>query len=254
MKSFAPGISPSVLPGYEPIKKVGSVTYYMELEQGTDEWHDLRRGILTASELHKILTPTLRIASNDKERAHLFELVAQRVSGFTEPAFISFDMMRGKEDEVLARMAYSEHFAEIHDCGFVTNDSFGFTLGYSPDGLIGDDGLWECKSRAPKYQVQTILDHVAPGGTTIPADYVIQCQAGLLISMREWLDFTSYCGGLPMITIRVWPDDLVQSAILEAAEAFNAKMDDKISQYNAALQSGARLIETEPVDRTGDLI
>ena len=54
------------------------IKYYHDIEQGGDEWLAVRRGILTASEMLLILTPTMRTASNDKERAHLF--------GFSRPA------------------------------------------------------------------------------------------------------------------------------------------------------------------------
>ena len=42
----------------------------------------------------------MRPASNDKERAHLFELIGQRITGYTEPHYISDDMLRGHEDEI----------------------------------------------------------------------------------------------------------------------------------------------------------
>ena len=63
--------------------------YYHDLEQGTPEWLALRCGILTASEMRLIMTPTLKPASNDKERAHLFELLAQRITGHTEPCCVA---------------------------------------------------------------------------------------------------------------------------------------------------------------------
>jgi hypothetical protein len=127
--------------------------------------------------------------------------------------------------------------------GFITNDRWGFTLGYSPDGLVGDDGLIECKSRRQKFQAQTIIEHVAAG--TIPSEYVLQCQTGLLVAERDWIDLISYCGGMPMAVIRVFPDDEIQAAILEAAESFEATIAEKLAQYGAAINSDARLIQTE---------
>lgn len=127
------------------------IKYYHDIEQGSDEWLAVRQGILTASEMRLILTPAMRTASNDKERAHLFELIGQRITGYTEPHYISDDMLRGHEDEVAARIRYAEHFAPVTECGFVTNDDHGVVIGYSPDGLVGDDGLIECKSRRQKY-------------------------------------------------------------------------------------------------------
>jgi hypothetical protein len=138
--------------GLKPIKaataRSGHVKIHRDVEQGSIAWHALRAGILTASEMKTIITPTLKIASNDKERAHLYELLAQRVTGYVEPHFESYDMERGKFDEEHARAKYSEEYAEVEEVGFITNDKLGFTIGYSPDGLIGDDGLLEVKSRS----------------------------------------------------------------------------------------------------------
>lgn len=217
-----------------------SITYHPQVTQGSDEWLAMRCGLLTASEMKLIVTPTLKVASNEKERAHLYELLAQRVTRYVEPMYVSEDMLRGQEDEFYARQAYAEKHAPVEECGFITNDRWGFTIGYSPDGLVGPDGLIECKSRRQKYQVQTIIENVTGG--TIPADYLIQCQTGLLVSEREWLDFISYSGGLPMAVVRVWPDDAVQGAIIEAAAAFEARLQEKLEIYREA---AAGLIPTE---------
>ncbi|MDR3439851.1 YqaJ viral recombinase family protein [Telmatospirillum sp.] len=215
------------------------IKYYHDLVQGSDEWFAARCGLLTASEIKLILTPTLRIASNDKERAHLYEILAQRISGYVEPSYVGDDMLRGHVDEVEARIKYNENFAPVQDVGFITNDQWGFTLGYSPDGVIGEDGLIECKSRRQKYQVETIIDGFAP------PEYMMQIQTGLLVTGRKWLDFISYSSGLPMLTVRVLPNAEIQDAIITAATTFEAKIRDKLDQYNAALRSKMRLIPTE---------
>jgi predicted phage-related endonuclease len=215
------------------------ITYYPDLVQGSDEWLEARRGILTASEMKLIVTPTLKIASNEKERAHLYELLAQRISGFVEPSYVSDDMLRGREDEIDARMYYEKNVAPVTEMGFITNNKWGFTLGYSPDGLVGDDGAIECKSRRQKFQIKTIIDG------EMPDDYLIQVQTGLLVSERNWIDFISYSGGLPMITIRVFPMPDVQEAILTAASAFERNLREKLAAYRAAEQTNLHLIPTE---------
>lgn len=220
-----------------------TIAYHPDVLQGTEEWLALRAGLLTASEMKKILTPTLKVVDNDKTRAHVYELAAQRLSGYVEPAYISDDMLRGMTDEIDARLVYEKNCAPVTTMGFITNSRWGFTLGFSPDGLVGDDGLIECKSRLQKFQVQTIAECVAAG--TIPVDYMLQCQTGLLVSERSWLDFISYSGGLPMVVIRVYPDAVVQSAILEAAAAFEAKVASVMDAYRGAVESEARLFPTE---------
>lgn len=219
------------------------IRYYHDLVQGSDEWHQARCGLLTASEMRLIITPTLRVCSNDKERAHLYELMAQRITRYVEPHYISDDMLRGHEDEVQARILYEAHFGKVEDVGFITNDKWGFTIGYSPDGLVSDDGAIECKSRRQKYQVQTWVECVLPGNP--PVDYLIQVQTGLLVSERQWIDFVSYSGGLPMAVIRVYPDREVQDAIVAAATAFEARIAERMETYGSLLDAVPKLIETE---------
>ena len=219
-----------------------TITIHPNMEQGSEEWLAARTGLLTASELKLILTPTLKIASNDKERKHLYELLAQRITDFTEPQYIGDAMLRGYEDEITARDLYSEKIAQVEEVGFITNDKWGFKLGYSPDGVVGADGLIECKSRIQRYQAETMIVHVPD--QTIPDEYALQCQTGLLITERKWLDFISYSGGMPMIVIRVFPDDVVQAAILAAAAGFEQRLADARKIYDDALASDARLFAT----------
>jgi len=44
------------------------IKIYEQMTQGTDEWLAARRGILTASEMKHIITPSLKTADNDKSR------------------------------------------------------------------------------------------------------------------------------------------------------------------------------------------
>lgn len=220
-----------------------TITYHNELIQGSDEWHAARCGLLTGSEIKLILTPTLKIAANAKERAHLWELAAQRISNYVEPSYVGDDMLRGHEDEFYARQLYSEKFAPVTEVGFVTNDRWGFKLGCSPDGLIGSDGLLECKSRRQKYQVQTIVEYYESGA--IPEDYALQVQAELLVTERKWCDLVSYSGGLPMRPMRVYPDPKIQDAIIDAAAKFEARINEVVADYHAAVETDPQLIPTE---------
>ena len=218
------------------------IKYHADITQGSDEWLAARCGLLTASEMNLIVTPTLKAASNDKERQHMWELLAQRITQHVEPRYISDSMLRGQEDEIEARFEYEKAYSKVDSVGFITNDKWGFTIGYSPDGLVGTDGLLECKSRNQKLQIRTLVDYV--GADTIDPDFMIQCQTGLLVSERKWIDLVSYCGGLPMATVRVYPDEKYQTAILEAATDFEKRLSAAQEKYSGVLASDARLIPT----------
>lgn len=218
---------------------VVTITYHRDLIQGSDEWAAARCGLLTASEMNLIITPTLKAASNDKERAHIYELLAQRITRYVEPQYVSDDMLRGQVDEIEARALYAQHYAPVEEVGFITNDEWGFTIGYSPDGLVGKDGLIECKSRRQRFQIETVIRQ------TVPEEYMLQLQTGMLVTGRLWCDFVSYSGGLPMITQRIHADDVVQDAIIEAATAFEERLAKLRADYDAVIKGGGRLLPTE---------
>lgn len=203
------------------------IKYHRDLIQGSDEWRKVRCGILSASEMKHIITAKkLEYAQNDKEKGHLYELAAQVINEYVEPSYIGDDMLRGQDDESYARETYHEEIAPVDLMGFITNDELGdFTLGYSPDGLVGEDGQIECKSRKQKYQLEIISTD------TVPEEYVIQLQTGLLVSGRKWCDFISYSGGMPMYVRRVLPDVKIQEAIVKAATIFHEKLDKIIVGY-----------------------
>lgn len=230
------------------------VQIHCDYDQGSDLWLKARCGMLTASEFDRIITPPgkrkadgswsgLKVADNPKSRAHLWELAAQRISGYVEPAYISDAMLRGQEDEILAREDYAKHYAPVQQCGFVTNNKWGFSLGCSPDGLVGDEGLIECKSRGQKFQVQTICEYFEDG--TTPDDFTIQVQGQMLVTERKWCDLISRCGGLHQVTMRVEADPAIQDAIIDAASKFEARINEVVASYFAALKSDLRLIPTE---------
>jgi len=204
---------------------------YPEVEQGTDEWHDLRRGIVTASTIHNLITAkTIKPASNDNSRALTMSLVAERITGYTDPTYQNFDMMRGVLDEPIARDLYSKRFAPVTEMGFIVAEGYGYQIGYSPDGMVDTDGLIEIKSRRQKAQLATIL------AGEVPLENMAQIQCGLLVTSREWCDYVSFCGGMPLYVKRVFPDKQWLNAIVLAVETFEEAAAEMVAKYQAAVE------------------
>lgn len=217
-----------------------SLTVYDQLEQGTDEWLQARCGIVTASVVGKfILTRTLDVASSETARGLANTLIAERITGHVEPIPTSRAMERGTLDEPYARAVYAEHYAPVTEVGFMVNEGIGYKIGYSPDGLVGDDGLIEIKSRTQRIQLQTILKD------SVPNENMAQIQCGLLVTGRKWLDYVSYCGGMPLYVKRVLPDPEWFAVIIEAVSAFENTATETISKY---LDAVANRPATEYID------
>lgn len=204
----------------------------LDLEQGSDAWLDARRGLITASVIGQLITPqTVKPASNDKSRALIAQLAAERITGMSDDVFVNDDMMRGTLHEPIARDRYAEvNGVTVEQVGFMTCDNWGFTIGASPDGLVGDDGGLEIKCPRPKAHIQTILSG------EVPAYHMAQVQTCLLISGREWWDFVSFSSGLPMWTKRVTPDQKWRDSIITAATSAEHAITSMVQRYERAIE------------------
>jgi len=186
------------------------------------------------------LPPVYVPSTGDTAKALTHALVAERINGWPDEMFVNADMWRGITDEPLARDHYSKHVAPVTECGYITLEDSGITIGCSPDGLVGDDGLIEIKSRRPKAHLRTILNDA------VPSENMAQCQAALMVSGRKWLDYVSWCGGMPMWVIRIYPDRDWRIAIREAVLAFEETAAELVATYNertAGLPATERAID-----------
>ncbi|MBK7822855.1 MAG: YqaJ viral recombinase family protein [Tessaracoccus sp.] len=198
----------------------------LDVVQGSPEWLEARRGMITASVVGRLVTPrTIQPASNMAERALVAELAAERIAGWIDDSYQSGDMIRGHLDEPYAREAYTAHTGiGIDDVGLMVRDYDGFSLGYSPDGIAGD-GLVEIKSRVARHHVATVL------ADAVPDEHLAQCHAALVVSGRPWLDYVSFCGGLALWVKRVYPNPRWAAAIVAATRAADAAITATVATY-----------------------
>jgi len=153
------------------------------IDQGSEQWLKLRLGVATASNFDKIITTTGKESESLKKYA--LQLATELMLETPEPSFKNDVMARGNELEPLARDAYQEQsFNVVEQITMFKSDCGNF--GYSPDGLVDDDGLVEIKCPIATTHFKYLLDN------KIPSDYWQQVQGGLWVSQRKWIDFVSY--------------------------------------------------------------
>lgn len=189
-----------------------SLTIHDDLIQGSDEWLQARAGVLTASIVGQLITPSkVQVSKSDTARAVMETLLAERITGTVESLFVTADMQRGQDEEPFARDLYAEHTGRtVTETGFMVRTIDGHKLGMSPDGLVGEMGGIEIKSRRHKKHLRTILTD------SVPPENMAQVQCALLVSGRQWWDYVSFSAGMPLHVIRVEPDERWQNAIVEA--------------------------------------
>ena len=216
-----------------------TLTTYADLEQGSQEWLDARCGLLTASTIGKLITPsTLKVADNETSRGLTMTLAAERITRHVDFVYPTADMQRGTEDEPYARAVYAEHYAPVEQVGFMVRDFGDYKIGFSPDGLP-KNGLIEIKSRRPKEHLKTVLKGLPP------LENMAQMMAGMVVSGRDYCDYISYSAGLPLWVKRVHLDDRWVTAIHAAAEAFEINVTNIVTNFTAATE-GLPMTERRP--------
>lgn len=197
-----------------------SAVYNYDLVQGSDEWLKARLGIITMSEVECLLVAG-KSASGLGVGALTYanRLVAERITGEPADEFQGNRYTeRGHELEPVARELYSSNSElEVIECGFITNHG----VGYSPDSLPGD-GLLEIKTKTATKQVEIILSG------EVPKEHIPQCQGGLWVSGRDWIDFVSYARGLPLFIKRIERDEDVIRKIADGCERLYEEVDRRM--------------------------
>jgi len=199
-------------------------------EQYSPQWWNLRRGIPTASQFDRIMTPVKRQYSS-AARKYARELVAESAVNWTPPFYASQAMQHGTNTEPEARAWYAFTYDDlpVQQVGFcVTDDGL---IGCSPDFLAGSVGGGEIKCPQPDTHLGYLDDCV------LPPDYACQVHGSLIVTGRQWWDFVSYCPGLPPFVVRVVPDD------------FTEQLRGYIGRFLTELASVRRLLNpTEPAE------
>ena len=181
--------------------------------QGSEEWRRLRIGVPTASEFHRILTPTGKPSKSAEP--YLCSLLGELMMGrpLDAPSFPW--MQRGHDLESDAANWY-ELQCDIATTivGFCTTDDG--RIGASPDRLVGDDGLLEIKCPSPDVHVRYLLFP----DRSVDSEYRVQVQGQLYVTGRQWCDIVSYHPELPSVIVRVERDEEYIATLRSALTAF----------------------------------
>lgn len=197
-----------------------------DMEQGTQEWFEVRAGIVTASRAKDLMAE----GQGKTRLAYMYQLIGEVMTGEPVQVFKGNEHTeRGTLLEPVARKLYCERTkSKVVETGFIRNYDDNGGAGYSPDGLVGNDGAVEIKTRLAHIQAE-LLDT-----GKIPRDAMLQMQFGLWVADLHWCDYVSYCQGMPLFVERVYPD-------LELQDKIKNKLFDFYSEMNAKLEKLAQM-------------
>lgn len=192
------------------------------IEQGEPEWFLLRVGSIGGSSISKAVA-----GGKGTTRTQLmWDLLGELISGEKKQGYVSKEMETGMLMEPKARELYELIYdVEVKQIALYKDGSHRH---YSPDGLIGNDGLIEIKWAIPSVFAETILTK------KIATDRRRQCQWGLGISGRSWCDYAMYCPVVkdmnPLFVIRLERDEKEIAELKVGADMFIEEMLEKLDQ------------------------
>jgi putative phage-type endonuclease len=173
------------------------------VQQGSEAWHQMRLGKVTASRVADLLAKT-KTGPSASRGNYLIELALQRVTKTIEESYTNAAMEWGTQTEPQARVAYEVKTGNFVDqVAFIDHPTIaGF--GCSPDGIVAADGLIEIKCPNSATHWSYIKANEPPN------KYFIQMQAQMAVTGAKWCDFVSFDPRMPersqLLVVRVLRD------------------------------------------------
>lgn len=195
-------------------------------EQGTPEWLQARKGVITGSRFKDCRDRLKSGAPSKKCLDYAMDVAREREGGEPMQVFVNGAMRLGTEQEPYARAVYERKTGHIVDeAGFITTPDRLF--GVSVDGLVGDDGIIEIKTMVSS---DTLFTAFVNGDI---AAYVDQCNGAMWLLGRKWVDLVLWVHDLGrMKIIRIDRDDNQ----IESLEADLMEFERTVTKYQHELR------------------
>ena len=147
------------------------------IEQRSDEWFEIRKLKMTASNATAIAN------AKDGLKTYIYQICSDNFIK-EKQKYTNTDIERGVELEQEAMEIYIlETNSLVKEVGFVEYNDF---IGCSPDGLVNDDGLIEIKCHNDTNHFKLLITN------KIDSKYMWQMQMQMLICGRAWCDYVAY--------------------------------------------------------------
>lgn len=201
------------------------VKIYKELEQGSEEWHEVRCGKMTASHAN-----TIRANGKGLEK-YAYQKALDIFSTEREERFENSHTRRGNETEPVAAQAYCDLTGNtVYEVGFVEVNDY---VGTSPDRVINEEnGLVEIKCPAREGYGQALE------GAPIKNEYKDQMEAQMWSMDRDFVDFVQYNSSfpLPIIVRRYYSEPDRRASLLAGLERGEKLIKEHLKQLKKGVE------------------
>lgn len=179
-----------------------------KIKQGTDDWHQIRKGKITGTMLKNIMgTPKAR-------QEAIYEMIAQRLTIGIQDDENPMERGTRLEDEAIAAFEL-ETGKTVEKTGFCEDDD-NPTIANSPDGLIGKTEAAEIKCMGGKNHVKMWLTN------EIPDEYEWQVVQYFVVNKQlKRLYFVGYNPDIPIHPLHIIEVTRNEEKIAEAKKSQN---------------------------------
>jgi hypothetical protein len=215
------------------------VEFFYDVVQGGDEWLELRRGILTASNFKIVLREGVDGEASKMREKLLYTLAGERLSGKVAETFRSEAMSRGHQMEPAARDYYERTTfgAKVRQVGFVRRTMITplgreIVIGASPDAQVDDARGLEIKTLAPHLMIAQ-----AKSGK-FPSEHYAQLMGTAFVCGWSEMDLLLFYEGMPVAPrFRVALDNAFVTKIVQAIEVFDYELSVLVRDIKAMSKS-----------------
>jgi exodeoxyribonuclease (lambda-induced) len=196
---------------------------FVNAEQGTDEWKNLKLSVISASNILKALAKK----GTETRNSYMMELIGQLATRqFDE--INAKNLEYGKINESAARAQYEfETGNKIEEIGFIY--TYDKRMGASPDGIMPSikKGLeLKCPATARVHADFLCNDKIKP-------EYYAQVQFSLYVSGYKSWDFSSFHPNFKTAMLKIvtiFPDHEMFKRFDEELPLFIKEMDEKLEK------------------------
>ncbi len=181
--------------------------------QNSPEWYACRLGLVTSSMFKTVLGRGKGDGESLTRGIYLRKLAGEIITGEPMENYQNENMIRGQQMEDEARSYYAfQNNVEMQRIGFVRNGAKGCAFPH------------------------ILIDKLLKG--TFPPEHKAQCQGGLWVCERDWIDLSIYWPRMPTFTIREFRDELYIAQLSREVDRFNEELAETVERVRKYGQAG----------------
>jgi hypothetical protein len=193
------------------------------VEQGSDNWHAMRFGVITASRAKDL------IAKGEMRKTYMAELMAQvEIAEIKDGGWKQTEWGHEHEGSCVGLLGF-ELGEAVEQIPFVYADD-SMRYGCSPDGLVGD--LSGVEAKCP-FDPAVFNKFVAWGD--IKPEYIAQVQFSMFVTDRETWHFACYHPKVTNYMLHsqlIERDEKMMATFSDAIPAFIHEMDQRLAKLD----------------------